>query len=190
MRQKHLNLLLFMLIAACAVFAVSCGFYPDTFTREPDKFLFLEIDKGATLLLLAIAGALLIGYWWERIEFLKKNPNLSYDQLYLLAYKQISLVDVVEYFNTAETDDKSLATAEAVVYFAHFEARLVPVMILWSRFIDPWGRGFLYWLFVILTCLALRYGPEMLGINMLGFRKKWIVIWSIICVLFFVIIML
>ena len=190
MRQKHLNLLLFMLIAACAVFAVSCGFYPDTFTREPDKFLFLEIDKGATIWLLAFAGILLIIYWWERIEFLKKNPNLSYDQLYLLAYKQISLVDVVEYINTAETNDKALANAVAVVYYGHVEARVVPVMILWSRFIDPWGRGFLYWLFVILTCLALRYGTEMLGINMLGFRKIWIVIWSIICVLDFIIILL
>lgn len=186
MKKKHLNLPLFVLIAACAVFAVSCGFHPDDVASRQDKLLFFEFDKGGTSLLLGLSGIILALYWYVRIQFQKNNPNLTYDQLYLLTYKQIPLGDIVDNLNVKCTEDQ-LTLAEGYVMVGHLLVRLSTVMIFWSRFLDS---GFLYWILVVVTCLALRYGTEMLGINMLGLRKIWIVVYSIICVLYFILIML
>jgi len=185
MKKKHLNLLLFVLIAACAFLAVSCGFYPTDVGDRPDKFLFFEIDKGGTSLLLGLTGALLFFYWQIRIKFSRQNPSLTYDELYLYVHNQIDLNDIIKKLNCKD-DEFGLAMAN--VKGGHSLVRIVTVMILWSRFLNP--TKFLYWILVIVTCLALRYGTELLGINMLGIRKFWIVITSIVCVLYFAIVLI
>ncbi len=185
MKQKHLNFLLFVLIAACAVLAVSCGFYPTDAGSRPDEFLFFELDKGSTSLLLGGTVCLLAIYWLTRIKFNRQNPSLTYDELYLYVHNQIELDDIIGKLNCK---DKEFDVARGNVIMGHGLVRIVTVMILWSRFLNP--TKFLYWLLVIITCLALRYGTALLGINMLGIRKFWIVFTSIACVLYFAIILM
>ena len=185
MKQKHLNFLVFTLIAACAVLAVSCGFYPTDVGDRPDKFLFFELDKGDTSLLLGLTGVLLFFYWKIRIKFSRQNPSLTYDELYLYVHKQIDLDDIIEKLNCKD-DEFGLAMANVKV--GHGLVRIVTVMILWSRFLNP--TKFLYWILVIVTYLALRYGTELLGINMLGIRKFWIVVMRIVCVLYFAVVLM
>lgn len=184
MKQKHLNLLLVALIAACAVVAASCGFHPTDVADRPDKLFFFEFDEGGTNVLLGFSVLLLAGYWYSRIKFQRNNPNLTYDQLYLYNFGQIDLLDIINNLNCTE---KELELACGNVIIGHLWVRISTVMIFWSWFMGY--DGFLYWLLVVVTCLALRYGTEYLGINMLGVRKIWIVVFSIICVLYFILIL-
>lgn len=179
MKQKHLNFLVFALIAACAVLTVSCGVNSDTETYLHDavgKFLFIEFDRSDTSLLFMLSGIVMIITCVLRLVFKLSVPGYDF-------YEMIGELDVAgdeELNQGAETSSKK-AVARGM-RFSLLLARLCPVMMFWSWFIDYSARKFLYWLLVILTCAALRYGTELLGINMWNFRKNWSVIWCIICV--------
>ncbi len=181
MRQKHLNLLLFMLIAACAVFAVSCGVSSETGSwEETGKFLFIEYDKGATLSLFLCSRLLMVGTCAFRLYFKLSVPGYNF-------YEMIGVFDEAGNRELDQGAEKSFKKNLANFMKASLlAARLCPVMMFWSWFIDS-AREFLYWSLVILTCVALRYGTEMLGINMWNFRKNWSIVWCIICVVGYII---
>lgn len=181
MKQNRLNLLLFVLIAACAVFAVSCGATSDTI--QSSKFLFIEIDKEDSGAAFFASGIIMLVYWVIRLLCKNLLPDYSYEQL----------LDILQMHGERELKTKETSVSMAFfnyIRIGHLVARLTPVMMFWSWFIDSVEREFLYWILVILTSAALRYGTELLGINMWDFRKKWIVIWSIISVVGYVICLL
>ena len=185
MKQKHLNFLLFVLIAACTVCAVSCGVSSSTNSwDETGKFLFVGVDKKATSLLFLLSGIVMVATCALRLYFKLCVPG-EYD-----FYQMIGELD--------ESGDKELdqgaetSTRKAIANSMKLSlllARICPVMMFWSWFIDSNARKFLYWLLVILTSAALRYGTELLGIDMWNFRRKWSVIWCIICVVGYIILL-
>lgn len=182
MKQKHLNLLLVALIAACAFFAVSCGVSSATGVGDTGKLFFFTIDKVATGTLFLISGILLLLYWVLR--FYLKPANMSYDDF--IDELKFEAEDVPY----EEGKTLSVHNVLAIMGAGHVVAMISPILMFWSWFIDSVERGFLFWILVILTYAAFRYGTELLGIDMWGFRNKWIVIWTIICVVGYIIIIL
>ena len=161
------------MIAACALLFVSCGVSSNNLNFNTGNFLFIEFDKDTTGSFFLVIIAILAIYWILRIRYTTRL-HCSYDQLIDIT------IHKSENSNTNDESDE-WKTVGGTVAVGHFVARITPIAMFWSWFIDIGAREYLYWFVVILTSLAVRYIPEWLGFNMWGFRKAWIVIWSIIC---------
>jgi len=178
MKKTNKTILLMAVVAALMFLAASCGATEDEMYTAKD-FLFIKVDIDMTWISFGVLCMYLAVYWIGRFlvmrEIREDYPSISYSEAedYIMEY--------------ADSEwDKAKAENNRVVEFfwmglrcGPFFCRVTPVMMVYSWFFDFVHLP--YWIFTVLTCLALRFVPRWLGVDLSRFYNKWIVIWSIFC---------
>ena len=176
MEKTKKTILLMAVAAILMIIAASCGAAEKDMYSARD-FLFIKVDTQSTAIGFGFLCVILAGYWIGRSTVMKelrrKDPSISYveaeDLILNIASSRSDEADANE--------EKFNSIIWGGLWMGPFFCRVTPVMMVYSWFFDRWHLT--YWIFTVLTCLALRFIPKWLGLDLRHFYSKWIVIWSI-----------
>ena len=183
MKKSKKTILLMAVAAILMIIAASCGAAEEDMYSAKD-FLFIKVDTTSTAFGFGFLCMLLAGYWIGRSivmkELRRKDPSISYveaeDLILNIASSRADEADANE--------EKFNSVIWGGLWMGPFFCRVTPVMMVYSWFFDRWHLN--YWIFTVLTCLALRFIPKWLGLDLRRFYSKWIVIWSVFSLVVFV----
>jgi hypothetical protein len=176
MKKTNKTILLMAVAAILMIIAASCGAAEEDMYSAKD-FLFIKVDVDSTWISFALLCMLLAGYWFCRFHIMKElkeeDPSITYWEAedYIMDIASSNLYEEREGKGDIET------FIWGSLRIGPFLCRVTPVMMVYSWFFDRWHLP--YWIFTVLTCLALRFVPKWLGLDLSRFYSKWIVIWSI-----------
>ena len=188
MKKTHKTILLMAIGAVLMFMAVSCGVNEEASEGYSAKdFLFISIDPDVTWFSFGMLSACVGFYWFARYlvmrDLREEDPSISYLEAedYIMHYAD-SEIDKME-------EEKNESTiARFFIYSLRgfpYLCRVTPVMMFYSWFF--YWDNLPYWIFTVLTCLAIRFVPRWLGLDLSRFYNKWIVNWSIFSLVVFVI---
>ena len=176
MKKTNKTILLMAVAAILMIIAASCGAAEEDMYSAKD-FLFIKVDTGATETCFIILCVLLAGYWISRCLIMKElkeeDPSITYWEAedYIMDIANLNLSE------KKEENGNVGAFLWGSLRMGPFFCRVTPVMMVYSWFFDKMHLP--YWIFTVLTCLALRFVPRWLGLDLSRFYSIWIVIWSI-----------
>lgn len=187
MKKTHKTILLMAIGAVLMFMAVSCGVTKDTTVYDEGKFLFINIDKESTQTLFLWSAIVVAIYWFFRII---ESKGLK-DEIRVLEGRDESSITFEEVGNklleTADIvmdSDKANDTVRGfyvIVRIAPALSLIFPILAFWSWIIH--SRGVLYWVFCVVSFLAIWFLPKWLGFDNSKIVNLWFYLWSIITVI-------